>query len=476
MIFFTQTYLRNYNDVKLNGISPLRHYIKYGVHENRAPCPFDTRTIIVLLKKINKRFLILDNYVIEKFLSFILRSFNNKIVKNSLKLELQSSKKRYMLIQHNLGGGVEVYTKSLIQFLDLKIDFIVVSPAPHTNMKISKILNFKIKNNIQSKYIFMYSRRQFWNLYTELEIDKVHIQHNHNIEKLVKKIIYKIPQNVIVTLHDFSFFTPFWNLNNNIFEKGRSLDIPKSFWEIILTRSDYVGIKHKVRWGLNKVKLKALGRVSAIIAPSEFVKNKITMKQNFEIQNLIQIPHPEYPRPEMIRQKNLINADSNRTNVAFLGSFAPYKGSLVVEYLTKAAEFKEVNFFFMGQFPDEALSRIKINHIPFNDRFAVDYLVEKHKIGVFIIPYQTQETYSFALSDALRTGRPIIVSGVGAMVERAESSQGIVIVKDYADLHNWSVELRKILLNRKLDLGITEKSMLYIDQLEKQQSWYFEKY
>lgn len=121
-------------------------------------------------------------------------------------------------------------------------------------------------------------------------------------------------------------------------------------------------------------------------------------------------PYPE-PVPSSLRVEECMR-------IAIIGALGPEKGADILENTAQLAERQglAMDFHLLG-YAYRALDPAVIGHGPYEET-ELDTLIQELNPHVIWFPALWPETYSYTLSAALKSGRPILASHIGAFPER----------------------------------------------------------
>ncbi|MGR4875228.1 glycosyltransferase [Pseudoxanthomonas sp. LARHCG66] len=133
-------------------------------------------------------------------------------------------------------------------------------------------------------------------------------------------------------------------------------------------------------------------------------------------------PAVQYHEPEIVGQQARPKPSQREFKVAIIGVLAPHKGRDKVLAMAGAAREKSLplKLHLIGDTQGE-VPRQAQKHLSATGTYReedLDGLIAAADPDAFLFPAPWPETYSYTLSAALRTGRPIIASDIGAFRER----------------------------------------------------------
>ena len=358
----------------------------------------------------------------------------------SLKNGLDTDLPTVAYITHGLGGGVDIHVDSLAKLSAGKANIVLIHPV----RSVPKVLKFTLLNSLDRAEHFVSNPQEveLSVLLKSLGVATIHIHQAIGQESLLKKLSNSGDFRVIVTIHDYYFLTPNWTFAKTPLEFYK---FPQDLSELnVINKESDSGAA--TSWGTAEEWIAMLNGVDLIIYPSEsaykdfsgFVTN----------QNYVIALHPEFPYPELYPIRNSDNdAGAERSiKVGIFGDLGPHKGT---ELIKKIIAESPTNTTFVG------FGRANTDVIELFDEWHGTYekneivsLLQIMSIDVLLLPMQIHETYSYSLSEALRTGLPIIASDIPIFRERAGHRDNVILVNVNAGPNEW---IEALLLRSKLD-------------------------
>lgn len=153
-----------------------------------------------------------------------------------------------------------------------------------------------------------------------------------------------------------------------------------------------------------------------VIAPSEDAANRI--ERYFGVR-----PEVRYHEKQILPIQVVVReSDGRPLKVAILGFLAQHKGLDLVVDAANAAELTKapMRFQLIGE-PHGALPKRLPETLQWSGAYKEEDLpdlIAKYDPDVFLFASQAPETYSYTLTKAMATGRPIVATALGAFVER----------------------------------------------------------
>jgi len=299
--------------------------------------------------------------------------------------------------------------------------------------------------------------KTFKNLLELLNIDLIYVDHLiHYPTYKFMKLIQQSGVKYIFDIHDFYSVCPSYNLINsqgvfcgaetnvNVCQDCLMICKPKMMVDI---------------WNWRKRFQFFLENAYEIISPSEHTKKlilkyyphlKITVKDR-KIPDTIKYTFD----PQFALQESL--------NVAFIGSISKVKGSKIIYELLSLIRKDNlpVNIKVIG------VTNVRGNPFLSEDkRFEltgrynngeISNLLARYKISLVVVPSICPETYSWAASEAMWSGYPVVTFNIGAPADRVRRKDGGWVLEEVGcksiyDLLNRLVKSRNEILEKAANL------------------------
>lgn len=361
-------------------------------------------------------------------------SFHN--LKNGIDTDLPTV--AYM--SHGLGGGVDMHIDSLTKFSTGKANIILIHPL----RSIPKVVKFSLLNSLDKLEHFVSYPDVVGvsALLKSLGVDTIHIHHAMGQESLSKGLALSGDFRIIVTIHDYYFLTPNWTFSKS---KAGFYEFPKDLSDLDFINREY-NSELTSTWGSAKEWISMLNDVDLIIYPSQsafrdfsgFVTNA---------NHLIAL-HPEFPYPELYPERNSDNnADIDTLiRVGVFGDLGPHKGTELLKQIIRESP-KNITFVGIGRANPDVIELFDEWYGTY-EQYEIVRLLHVNSVDVLLLPMQIHETYSYSLSEALRSGLRIVASNIPIFNERAGHRRKVSLVNLDADPNTW---INALLFEQKLD-------------------------
>jgi hypothetical protein len=369
-----------------------------------------------------------------------------------IKEEIDLKKIRIVHIWHGQGGGVEeavrIFTE--VEKANGMVSMSLFNRNANFILKYSGVENLEIEIPKNEKIInFIFSQLGVNNiLFHSLEFNfeyEIFMGINHCFKHFF--------------MHDFSLFNENWNFMKHHEEIDSN---EKNFENIFKT------FKLRNQISVNK-KLKLLSSADKIIVASNFTKKMcITLGVSEDSIRLISIP--EYfttPPKDYYDDLGVENG-----YIGVIADISEHKGEKILKELSMEITKHKSNLKILiyGNCDKDTFSKFENivigGSIP---RWRLKNMLRQPYIKILIFPFLAPETYSFALSDAISSGKPLVVPDGGVFAERTAFLQNV----EYVDIFSkrsgkdWFAAIENTLKNKKKSFDDSSGTTLKTNTLPK---------
>ena len=314
-----------------------------------------------------------------------------------------SPRPKVVLVSHGWGGGVRRHVDELAAALAGRAEVLRLGPAGRDVVHLSAA-----HDGARFDAWFRYPGDRA-TLAALLRGAGVAWMHFHHVDGLPRETL-ELPADTgvpfDVTLHDAYPHCPQYHLDRG---EGRYCGEPDD------AGCDACLARRPAQWPLDIAGWRGafgawLAGAARIIAPS--VDTAVRSRRHFPALPVVVHPHPE-PRADFTRRS---------VRVGLIGKLTPDKGLDVVVACARDAEARGLPLAFRILGPVGApLPPMRAGTIAMTgayDEADLPALVAAEAPDVWLFPAQWPETWSYTLSAALATGRPIVATSLGAIRER----------------------------------------------------------
>lgn len=349
-----------------------------------------------------------------------------------IRLKTQEAISRILIIDHEFGGGANLYRDQLIEKYLFEDKCVIL-------LTFNRILQrYTINFSLNKKERYTYAIKDLNILDALVKIFQVETLYLNSIVGFlqpldvltsIKKVVQSNSLHFIIPLHDYYAVCPSFTLINN---KGVFCQLPeskdtcrnclKAHQDIFKTFNNCEDI---VVWRKSwKALLESAEKLLCFSESSKEILEKIYPELG---KKFVLRPH-EVTGLRKIKVNNKCKS-AEITNIAILGGINHAKGSSIVTNLLKKIEEKEIPLVLhlFGEIDKNIHSPSFVEHGRYR-REDLPVLMESFQIDLCIIPSICPETFSYTTEEVIKMGLPLIVFDIGAPAERTRKySKGTVI-------------------------------------------------
>ncbi len=324
-----------------------------------------------------------------------------------------SGKPVVLHVTHSYGGGTEKHIQTLAKIQHEKSKVLILRPFS---------TGFLITSADQADDLYLtfdVSQEGFLSDFlTSFGVTVIHFHSLLGFAESCKRSLRKLTFPFHVTLHDYAPICPKINLvsNNGLYCGEPSPVICNK----CLSHNSHIDVKDVIWWRESHRWL--FDKAQTVICPSKDVFKRFL--KYFPNANYKVIPHEKVLFAPIVLPK-LSNNEPLR--VAILGVLAQHKGLSLIRntlgLIENSIELKaNFNFRLLGYVdggPIDVSSEVFSQTGHYKDEDLLS-LVNDYNPHVILFASVCPETYSFTLSTALKSGRPLITTDIGSFPERTK--------------------------------------------------------
>lgn len=338
----------------------------------------------------------------------------------------QSSRPRILLVTHGWAGGVLRHVAELAEALADRAEVLTLQPARGAGVRLSWSRDGE---GADLAFEWPRDRTTLRALLRALGVARIHLHHVDGLPQEVLGLAADLAVPLDVTLHDAYPYCPRYHLDRG---EGRYCGEPdEAGCNACLAR-------RPAQWPLDIADWRAafrraLSDGARVIAPTRDTAARFA--RHFPEARVEVWPHPD-ARPAAQRRS---------IRVGLLGKLTPDKGFDVALACARDAEARGLPLAFRILGPVGApLPPLRAGTISFTGEYADaerESLIAAESPDVWMFPAQWPETWSYTLTAALATGRPIVASNLGAIGERLSGVALATLVPWDAPASDWNDSL-----------------------------------
>ena len=321
----------------------------------------------------------------------------------------ESCKPKILFISHKLGGGTEKHCDSLIKFyedsahiLSLKI---LSSDEVELSLKVDDI-EFRFLVNIKDSLDFLHE------FLKSCGVSRIHIHHLMGSKKLMMQFLGKARIPFDLTIHDYYLICPRASLSLNGEYCGEPSNVDDCFK--CLSTSPMSETQDIVTWRFDNLWL--LQSAERVICPSKDVAQRIS--KYYSGNNIVVVPHEIIELIPIFKYQKTRKSD--KLHIAVMGWLAPHKGLGLVREAVHLIEAENlaIQITLIGSSLGKLSNSSCYRELGPYDDSELDSIIAATNPNILWLPSTVPETFSYTLSAAMKTGRPIFASNLGAYGER----------------------------------------------------------
>ena len=330
-----------------------------------------------------------------------------------------SEKKTILLISHRRGGGVEKHLQELELYQGEHGFFPTIRPGDREGLfefAFSSLSNDKIQLSIPEDYDKLLS------LCRSIGVGRVYFHHTMGISPELSKLSEDIGCAMDFMIHDYYLI----NANPTLTSKDGF------FCDDLKSRDELCAQCYELPFGVSAEEWRAgqrlfLNKCERIMAPSQYTAK--LLEEYFPDFSVKVLYHPdsllgEYPEPKTPKLPR-----EGKVKVLVLGAIGKEKGADILEATALLANKEEGGFqFHLLGYAYRPLEGV-IEHGPYNGA-ELEEKISAIDPDLIWYPALWPETYSYTLSEGLRSALPIIAPDLGAFPER-------LLGRGYSALGDW---------------------------------------
>ncbi len=320
-----------------------------------------------------------------------------------------SSKQKVLFVNHRSGGGIEKHIRELAVALCDKIEVVIIRPLD------SKSVVFRVGTDLQGAGLRFSLPKQYHelsNLCRYLNISRVHFHHLMGIHPAIRKIAHDLELPYDITLHDY------YLINGN----PVLADSHGRFCENMADRDRLCAQSMSIPDALSAEQWRErqsdfLGSADRVFIPSEYAA-RLYLDYYPDLRPIVTW-HLDWEKDAPYSNPRLVRlGEGSSLRVASIGMLNREKGADLFESCAKQAKHRQLplEFHLIGYALRPLSPSVQVYGM-YEER-ELDRLISEIDPHVIWFPAQWPETYSYTLSAALVSGRPLVVPNIGAFEER----------------------------------------------------------
>jgi O-antigen biosynthesis protein len=332
---------------------------------------------------------------------------------------------RILMVTHGWGGGTERHVRDLAKLVEHDCEVILLRPERGNMLSLTWLRAgeaFQVFFKAQSASLSGFM--QLLKFVAELGVSRMHLHHVHGLPIEVLSMAEHLHVPLDITLHDYFPITPQYHLS-----PGATMP------------DDTAASVQNHAWGLSVIEWRSrfgalLIQAERVISPSRDLASRV---EAF-FPNLKCEIWPHFVLPSKPRDVDF--------KVALLGGMTPEKGLDVLEACaTEAHETHLPLAFSLLGHTSRPVPQWPFLPIEISGSYRDEDLarrIEFTRPDAFLFPSQIPESFSYTLSAAMATGKPIVASKLGSFKERLSDYPAAELLEWNASAAQWNAALIKL--------------------------------
>lgn len=337
-----------------------------------------------------------------------------RAIREKIQLDMLAAngRKKWLYITHDMGGGIQTHIDEMQGFFANELDILVLRPSQTPGKDVELVYK-------ASHYdLFLpFSLEKDWKLLLEvlrsLSFERVHFHHLMRVPEKIWSISQVLNLEYDVTLHDYYMINgnPTLTDGNGIFVERHEEREQKCLEHYPVPQGLTLNQWHQ------KMKNFLMG-ASRVIAPSQacadiyrfyFAELKIIVAYHVDSEGIQRYPDVTIPA---------LN-NNEKIRVAVIGAVSREKGADIFEHTACHKDpLDRLEFHLIG-YAYKPLRETVTQHGAYKNE-NLQAIIKSVSPHIIWFPAQWPETYCYVLSEAMKTGLPVLVPNLGSFVERVE--------------------------------------------------------
>ena len=336
-----------------------------------------------------------------------------------------------LIFDHDLGGGANIYTDSIIEErIENEENTLLVKYDYYSS--VFKLTHFYKEYKFTFKITSIEELKSF---IEKLDTEEIFVNNLVSYKEIfeILELILELSKDkntkLIVPIHDYYTLSPSYNLLNeegkyNLQEclSNEHMNNNMQEWRTLYS-NDIDMPKWKSTWG------KIFERSNEILCFSNSSKNIFLEVYSDIDENKIKVESHKVKKLEPL----LLEKSSNKTTVTVgvLGAIDFVKGANIIKQMIQVIERDslDIDIVVIG----EITEIINSKHFKVTGRYTRDELpnfIKENDIDIFLIPSICPETFSYTTQEIMMMDMPLMVFNIGAPAERVVNySKGYIVNK-----------------------------------------------
>lgn len=316
-----------------------------------------------------------------------------------------------LFITHRFGGGTEKHVHDLANAVSsrgIRVLFLRPANGQHgCDLTLeSYVKDDRLKVDLSSKNLLLLSK-----FLMAFGLTKVHVHHTIEFSFSIEDLLKLIGIEYDITIHDYYSICP--RINLVIPGKGSCNTPTIDECNACIAMEPSPSCRAEITWWRAQFS-SLLNGANKVYCPSNDTARRL--REHFPSAPIMVVPHEIILTPPA----RVIKTTRKFRRFAILGVLAEHKGlSLLEEMLSIVDKNHTLIEFVLIGYAERAISKSQhLTQLGAYQQSDLPALIEKVDPDAILFLARCPETYSYTLSTAILSGRPLVVSDIGALPER----------------------------------------------------------
>jgi len=345
-----------------------------------------------------------------------------------------SQRKSILLVSHRLSGGVETHLRELQDYFGSEGFFPVLRPGVEAG---EYELALSVRSQDKISFVLPDGYNKLLGVCRFLGVGRIYFHHTMGIDPVISGLAEDLGCGMDYMVHDYYMVNANPTLTD---DKGRFCADKKS--------RDALCAKHyALPFGVSaeqwrQGQLSFLSRCDHVVAPCAYTAKLFSdyfPDVTVDVAYHLDSNQASYPTPVQVARE-----DAQCKDILVIGAISREKGADILESVARLAKkIRPLWRFHLLGYAYRPLDCV-LEHGPYAD-VDVDEKIAAIAADIIWFPALWPETYSYTLSEALRSGVPILASDIGAFPERLAGRPHTSLAAWDSSEEDWLAQLDALL-------------------------------
>jgi GT2 family glycosyltransferase/glycosyltransferase involved in cell wall biosynthesis len=339
---------------------------------------------------------------------------SNRVAATAARFKL-GDKPVVLFVSHAYGGGTERHVTELACRVASRLRVLVLTPSTGSTAPAAGDLLLTVHDGADLLELPLVSTdlRLLAEVIQAFGVQRIHVHHNAGFSFSIETLVRAIDVPHDVTVHDYASVCPRFHLSRP--GAGYCGEPETSECNRCIVKEPSVGGGGEILWWRARG-ASLLLNAGRVICPSNDAA--LRMQRLVPGANVIVVPHERTTLP--VTRTLHQGRTHGKRRIAVIGVLTEHKGQALLESAISASEQEgmELEYVVIGYQEQSPIESPMLTELGPYAEADLPGLIDSVDPDVILFPARCPETYSFTLTAALQSGRPVVVTNLGALPER----------------------------------------------------------